>query len=503
MADTWSTNPIMQALEGANARYLSKGPVGTARYYGSNLLSAFQGMSDAEKRNFAFDMTLGFDPENVDAADAGLLALMAGTLGGKMKAGKRVAKAIKNPNIGHNGGPAMVDTAKMYGKAPGSDPRYFGAAPDRSDFSLLRLDPARGPKPRTVDALEAMRSNRNGIRDQLLADIKAGEKLGGSDWYNTEELRDWFVAELGEKRGDAEWRDFMNLMGATSTGNKVDSNIGIASMYRNQGGPQQAVDLAKRHLGRDKAAGEVVLPEGYGHKMQDNHAKNVIANYEGEWAPTPQGKVAAKDNTATRNPKPRGFANSLLGNMKNIAADLHFTRYMAMASGRTDWLDNGVELSGKLADKMTSKYGDKIKPYTKMSGDGKYPKFNARKAVEDGVVDMKDLADEPTVFVGKPDDNEYKAFEDYIYELGDELGMTGPQVQANLWMGAAKRTGVDDTSQGTFMQLIRNRADKRAKATGKTREQVLREFVRDRGLLQMMMTTGAAGAGAGAMSSGE
>ena len=82
-----------------------------------------------------------------------------------------------------------------------------------------------------------------------------------------------------------------------------------------------------------------------------------------------------------------------------------------------------------------------------------------------------------------PNDNEYKAFEDFMYEMGQELGLTGPQAQAALWMGAAKKTKVADESQVTFMQALRDRADTRAKKTGQTREQVLYDFIMNKGLL--------------------
>jgi hypothetical protein len=62
--------------------------------------------------------------------------------------------------------------------------------------------------------------------------------------------------------------------------------------------------------------------------------------------------------------------------------------------------------------------------------------------------------------------------------------MTAPQVQANLWMGAAKRTGLADESQGSFMELFRKRADDRAAKEGMTREQVIKRFIRDRGLVK-------------------
>ena len=55
-----------------------------------------------------------------------------------------------------------------------------------------------------------------------------------------------------------------------------------------------------------------------------------------------------------------------------------------------------------------------------------------------------------------------KMFEDFINELADELGQTPAQVQANMWMGGADRTGVAESSQGTFMELIRERAKNKA-----------------------------------------
>jgi hypothetical protein len=380
--------------------------------------------------------------------------------------------------------PPPVPAVSPYDLPAGSDPRYMGAAPDRTDHSLLRYDPPRGTSPRTMDSLAALRENRNGIKDQMLADIRRGEGLDGSSWYNGEELRDWFVKELGPERGNAEWRDFMQLIGATSTGNKVPSNIGIASYYRNKG-PQWARDNAEA-----LKAGELLPDTGYGHKMQKNHAANVANLYDGGWDP------ATAD--LTKNPKPRGFTQSLLGSGKNIAADLHFTRYMAMASGSPEWLGTSTEISATLLNKLRSKYGDEVDRWTKISTDktGKEKiQFQPKNAVTKGGIDMADLADEPTVFTGKPNDNEYKAFEDYMHELGKELGMTGPQVQANLWMGASQRTGLADESQGTFMQLFRNRADERAAAEkikpmtgpdGRTispREQVIRRFIVDRGKL--------------------
>ena len=93
------------------------------------------------------------------------------------------------------------------------------------------------------------------------------------------------------------------------------------------------------------------------------------------------------------------------------------------------------------------------------------------------------IADNPVVWSQMPNNNEYGAMEDFMFELGNELGLTGPQVQAALWMGAARKTGVDPTSQTTFMGAIRDRADIQAAKRGQTREQVLFDFIMNKGLL--------------------
>ena len=99
----------------------------------------------------------------------------------------------------------------MYGKPSGSDPRYLGAAPDRTDLTFLRYKPKK-TSDRMTTSLESMRNPDNPARIALMKDIARGEELGGNDWYNTEELRDWFVKELGQKQGDAEWREVMYLI---------------------------------------------------------------------------------------------------------------------------------------------------------------------------------------------------------------------------------------------------------------------------------------------------
>jgi len=366
--------------------------------------------------------------------------------------------------------------SRMYGASPGSKPEYLGAGIDRSEYTHLRYPPKDLPE-KTQKALDALRNNRNGVKDRVVSMIRRGQQLGGDSWYNTEELRDWFIAELGPERGHDEWREFMNLMGAASTGNKVPSNIAIASMYRSFGS-QAAKKLARSHL---EEGGDI--PSGYGHKQQKNHALNVLNYYEGKWTPTPEEpEIPSGKGSWKKNPKPKGFTASLLGSETNIAADLHFTRIMGMASEDPRYLSNSAEISDTLAQQLKAKYGRKLTTrFLKKNKDGKW-KLKARDAVIKGPANLGEFMGEAQVWQGRPDDVEYKAFEQFVNELASELGMTGPQLQANLWMGAADVTGVDPASQGTFMELFRERAKDVGEKTGTPTAEVIRNFIRNRGM---------------------
>lgn len=385
-----------------------------------------------------------------------------------------------------------------YTSAAGSNPRYLGAAPDRSEYTYLRQTPARGVSDRTASAIKNLRADKGGLKSQMYADIRRGEELGGSDWYNTEELRDWFMRELGPEKGHAEWKEFTDLIGATSPASKVEQNIKAASAVRQllANDPAYASGtLASKTLGDARKMAKS-RPAGYGHYAAGGQEMAVARQQRGEWIPEPQGKVIASADTSAVNPKPKGFKQSLIGNPTNIAADLHFTRYMAMASGDPAWIKNSSDLSQKFQKKLQSKYGKKINKYIKKTTDttgSPVTRFDAKAALDDGVTKMDDYKNEPAMYAEMPNDNEYKAFEEFMNEIGQELGMTGPQVQANLWMGGAAKTGVDDSSLGTFMEILRNRADKRAAEIGSTRSEVLQDFIKNKGLLTVPIA--AAGTG--------
>jgi len=166
-----------------------------------------------------------------------------------------------------------------------------------------------------------------------------------------------------------------------------------------------------------------------------------------------------------------------------------------MASGSPDWLGNSADVGKEFKENLLKQFPEAKKYFTtRKVGEKIQDVFAPKRAVKDGVVPMDAIKDQPNVWTDRPNDNEYAAFEEYIRELAEELDMTPSQVQANLWMGAADRTGVDPSSQGTFMELLRTRAAKRADIEGITPAQVLRNFIRNEGSGLLALPIAAGGA---------
>ena len=361
-----------------------------------------------------------------------------------------------------------------------------GAAPDRSDFSLVRFQAPKGASARVQDLGKRLTSNPK-VADEFRALARDGEEVG-RNWYNTEELRDKFIDYLGEEKGNEAWKDYIWLVGATSTGSKVKPNIRNASYYYSIGREElQAV-------AEELLAGEKTPPKGsgYGHKMQKNQAMNVGRFVTGQFG---------ADIDPRQNPKPRGFAQSLLGNQRNIAADKHFMRMLGMMSQDPRFLHGSAEVSKELVAELRVKFGNDIDKYIKTRDVGGKPvfSFNAKKAVREGPDGLYDaIKNKPSIWEDMPNDNEYDFLEKFSGELGRELNMTAPQFQAALWMGAAKKTGVDPTSQYTFMEIFNDLVQTKAKARGLTVDEVLRRFVTGEQPLLAPLAAGAAAAGTAA-----
>lgn len=422
---------------------------------------------------------------------------MSGAARGATRSAAQVGDSVTIPEglppLGRNGGPSpsllSVDLPAH------SRPEWSGAAPNRTTPY-----PRYRPKATTarMQRLEAQVADPDSpIRGIFSNYIDKGRTLKGPDWYNTEELRDWFVDSLGEAEGDRQWREYMELIGTTSTGAKVPHNIRMASFYRaipNPADRSAVAQLVKDEGITPKKAAERlgVMPEnvpedyGYGHIKQRSQAFNVANREAGTWErEVPEGLTgAALSKWLQANPKVKGFGNDLLGDDTNIAADMHFMRMLAMADGGGDFLNKQAKLSQEDYAKAAAVLGPRnIKKYstTRMVNNKPVTEVNLFKAWQDGrIKDTSAFKSMPTAWTETPKANEYAAYEDMAGRVASEYDMTPAQFQASLWMGAGDLTGLADESQGTFMELFREALDKRGNERNLSRGDMLREFLYNR-----------------------
>ena len=369
----------------------------------------------------------------------------------------------------------------------------FGAAPDRSRGTVIRHEPARGDSARFADF-----QTRIGSEPQLLTDIVATARQGeevGRPWYNTEGTRQRFIATLGEEQGHRAWQEFMERMGAASPGQAVYPNIRHASYYHTMG-PEEIAAREAHHA----ETGKWPRPTApYGSQTQQ---------YQGDLDRLVRRGEFMDNVDPTTAPKPRGFANSLMGNTENIAADKHFMRYIGMSSGDPRFLHGGAPVGAEFAEQVLAAHPEAA-PYIRLrevksaSGDRTMQHFfNAQAAVrENGGAQgplFRTIRDKAQVWDDVPRDNEYGAYERLAGDIARRMDMTPAQLQASLWMGAAQRTGVRADSQATFDQIFGKVLGDRAAERGLTSDEVFRQFaLRQRPLAVPLAVGGAAAATGG------
>jgi len=375
-------------------------------------------------------------------------------------------------------------------------PDVPGAAPDRSPGTVIRHSPARGESARFAE-FQGRLDNEPDLLNDIMATAREGEDIGRA-WYNTEATRQRFIDELGEKAGHDAWLEFMYRIGGASPGNAVYPNIRQASYYFAEPAESRAARQAEF-----EATGKYPRPpEPYGSLTQQY--QGVLSNLidRGEFL---------QNIEPTRAPKPRGFANSLLGNPENIAADKHFMRFIGMASNDPRFLHGSAVISQELASEIAERFPeiarDNIKTRKVKDATGKevmQTSFNAARAVrEAGGAEgelFQFIRNRPTVWDEVPRDNEYGAYERLALDIANRMGMTPAQLQASLWMGAAKRTGVRESSLDTFDNIFNRVVGDRAAERGLTPEEVFRRFANRQ---QPLVVPGLLGAGAAAGLEGE
>ena len=188
--------------------------------------------------------------------------------------------------------------------------------PNVPQFDLERYVPARGV-PAHIQALD----NPNNLA-RINAIVRRGIDQGGTAFYNTEPLRERFIAELGAEKGQAKHTKLTNFVAATSPRTSIEPNIRNASYYYRLS--EQGDPLPVRVWDGSKWSLAEPLPQPYGHRAQALHVSKVDEVLrEGGLRPL-------------QNPKTASFAENLQGNQTPVTADVHNTRlwYGPNAPGR-------------------------------------------------------------------------------------------------------------------------------------------------------------------------
>ncbi|UQD96094.1 DUF7178 family protein [Bradyrhizobium japonicum] len=352
-------------------------------------------------------------------------ALAAASMVPGAKAAKGVAKAA-----GRTAGDAA---AELFNTARLSE------VPDVRQFDLPRYAPARGVPERTRELITNPQ-----VREQMLDVIRQGQDLGGAKWYNAEPLREAFNAELG-KGGDAAFRQYMDMVAATSPRSDVGTNVRNASYYytlARQGQPMPAVGTPN--------------PQPYGHMAQRLHQQNV-------------GNVVGEGWNPLQNPKPASFVENLAGNQAPVTVDTHAFRLPAILAQDPRFLE--------------TRY---------ITGKGATPR-NIQTEVAQNQIPLEEAVRTPAFWQSQPQKNEYAAMEQYYKSLAGDLGITPAQTQAAAWVGGGPLTGLASASDKPFIGFVQDRAIKTAAERGITPAEALSQMISGkRALLSVGGATAAA-----------
>ena len=284
------------------------------------------------------------------------------------------------------------------------------AAGMRAQADLPRFMPPRGVPRHITDLVQ-----NQSMREQLMEKMKIGMKMGGADWYNTNELRQAFMKELGDERGHEAFHKFLNYVVASSPMSDVARNLKMASHYYN-------LDMTGKQIGGRN-------PKGYGHFIAHEHQRYAQ-------------KIANEGLDPIQYPKLTSFSENLAGNHVPVTIDLHALRLPAMLARDANFLK---------------------------------PKF--REALKRGDVSIEDAIANPAWW-RRPNPNEYAALEGMYKEAAEKLGIAPAQAQSAAWVGGSELTGVRSGNLSSFMQHFWDRVERTAVDNKISREEALRNFIR-------------------------
>jgi hypothetical protein len=182
-------------------------------------------------------------------------------------------------------------------------------------------------------------------------------------------------------------------------------------------------------------------------------------------------------------PKRARFDANLGGNQQPVTVDKHNMRLIGMLSRDPEFLNTQIEADVNYPS-LGIKEGDKI---------------NFREAYKSGRFTMDQLIEVPAAWKDVPETQHYGALERFQQELAKEMGLSPAQLQAALWVGGGRVTGLRSLPT-SFMGAFEQRLQKTAAERGGTPQKALLDFVRGKKpLLTPLAGTIGAGAAANAL----
>jgi len=324
------------------------------------------------------------------------------------------------------------------------DLRRLDDVPNVPQHPLERYNPPRGVPERTQDLV----ANRT-VRRRLGETMDEGAMAGGQRWYNADPLRDAFVTQLGPARGESAFRQYMEMVAATSPRSRVPESIRNASYY---------YSLLRR--GDDLPVPGTPNPQPYGHIAQRNHQLNARAFAEGRMDPF-------------QNPKPISFAENLRGNQTPGTIDAHAVNLPAMIARDPRWLATGTRVPLPT---------------------GGWQQLAPQRMFRSGELTMRDALQRPTFWSGHPRETEYAALEAMYSDLARARGLTTAGGQASAWLAGGRTTGLQSASE-PFMRTFEDVLIRTAEARGQPVSRVLSDFIAGRAPLLSIPAAAAVGAG--------
>lgn len=224
------------------------------------------------------------------------------------------------------------------------------------------------------------------------------------------------------------FRQYVDLVAATSPRNPITSNVRTASYYH---GLLNRGDLLPENLRHPTAPWRKTCTE--------RTWKNFVER--GGW-------------DAIQNPKPASYAANIMGNQLPVTVDTHAARLPAMISRDPRFLENSVRADDP---------------------NGGYLNLKPREMLSSGGMSLNQALQRPGFWYSQPARNEYAALERYYQDLARRRDMSPAQAQASAWIGGANTTGL---ASEPLPLLIENRIHHTAQQRGETPLEVLRKIIR-------------------------